>query len=173
MQSEEQRDELLGPRAPGSSPAPHPPTSTLGAAAHTRSASLSALCLRCSSCSFSSYWLYSFLVISLITSALASWDDSTCNKTCGTTVYHAFRVIGATVPTGVGFSKGRSMTLQPHLLPWPAPQAELGEAQVRNPASPVPSRAPSQVAGSLHPSRDTNPVPASGMSREMLGEQGQ
>lgn len=38
----------------------------------TRSASFSALCLRCASCSFSSYWLYSFLVISRITSALAS-----------------------------------------------------------------------------------------------------
>lgn len=48
---------------------------------HTRSASFSASCLRCSSHSFSSYWLYSFLVISLITSALASWEDSTCRGT--------------------------------------------------------------------------------------------
>lgn len=47
----------------------------------TRRASFSALCFCCSSCSFSSYWLYSFLVISLITSALASWEDSTCKET--------------------------------------------------------------------------------------------
>lgn len=47
---------------------------------HTRRISFSALCFCSSSRIFSSYWLYSFLVISLMTSALASCDDSTYER---------------------------------------------------------------------------------------------
>ena len=65
-----------------SSKEPDAPCCLLGSCdIHTSRASFSALCFRCSSCSFSSYWLYSFLVISRITSALASWEDSTYGDT--------------------------------------------------------------------------------------------
>lgn len=49
-------------------------------AIRTRRISFSALCFCSSSRIFSSYWLYSFLVISLMTSALASCDDSTYER---------------------------------------------------------------------------------------------
>lgn len=69
----------------------------LSAPGRTRSACFSALCRRCSSCSLSSYWPYSFLVISLNTSALAAWEDSTYRDT-------RFRAAASPVPGHQPFS---------------------------------------------------------------------